>query len=128
MPQHTGLVGAHERSLPTRACWGWAPSIISQTLRFLAPVKIVDTVDAILEVTKLNSECQRAELHCQCKVWETIVLQGEAVVKVPRREAGSRRGYTGGLKRPGAFARIGTLAASHQAAKVKAQATRPSTA
>ncbi len=59
---------------------------ISQTLRFLAPVKIGDTVDAIVEVTKLNPERQRAELRCECKVGETTVLEGEAMVKVPRRE------------------------------------------
>ena len=61
---------------------------ISQTLRFLAPVKIGDTVDAIVEVTKLNAERQRAELRCECKVGETTVLEGEAMVKVPRREEG----------------------------------------
>ncbi|MGF1631053.1 MAG: MaoC family dehydratase [Kiloniellaceae bacterium] len=59
---------------------------ISQTLRFLAPVKIGDTVDAIVEITELNAERLRAKLDCKCKVGETTVLEGEAVVKVPRRE------------------------------------------
>ena len=59
---------------------------ISQTLRFLAPVRIGDTVDAMVEVTELNPERKRAKLHCQCKVGETVVLEGEAEVKVPRRE------------------------------------------
>ena len=58
---------------------------ISQTLKFLAPVKIGDTVDAIVEVTELNAERQRAKLRCECKVEETTVLVGEAEVKVPRR-------------------------------------------
>ncbi len=58
---------------------------ISQTLRFLAPVKIGDTVDAIVEVVELNEERQRARLSCQCKVGSDVVLEGEAVVKVPRR-------------------------------------------
>ncbi len=58
---------------------------ISQTLKFLAPVKIGDTVDAIVEVTELNEERQRAKLRCECKVGETTVLEGEAMVKVPRR-------------------------------------------
>lgn len=61
---------------------------ISQTLRFLAPVKIGDTVEAIVEVTKLDAERRRAELRCECKVGETTVLEGEAMVKVPRREEG----------------------------------------
>ena len=58
---------------------------VSQTLRFLAPVKIGDTVDAIVEVMELNPERLRANLSCRCEVGETRVLEGEAVVKVPRR-------------------------------------------
>lgn len=61
---------------------------ISQTLKFLAPVKIGDTVDAIVEVNELNAKRQRAKLRCECRVGETTVLEGEAVVKVPRREEG----------------------------------------
>ncbi len=59
---------------------------ISQTLRFLAPVKIGDTVDATVEVVELNARRQRAELFCKCEVGGTLVLEGEAVVKVPRRQ------------------------------------------
>ena len=59
---------------------------VSQTLRFLAPVKIGDTIDAIVEVAELSEKRQRATLSCQCKVGSTVVLEGEAVVKVPRRE------------------------------------------
>ncbi len=61
---------------------------VSQTLRFLAPVKIGDTVVASVEVVALDDKRRRAELKCLCKVGETAVLEGEAVVKVPRREAG----------------------------------------
>lgn len=60
---------------------------VSQTLRFLAPVKIGDTVVASVEVVALDEQRRRAELKCLCKVGETAVLEGEAVVKVPRREA-----------------------------------------
>ena len=59
---------------------------ISQTLRFLAPVKIGDTVDAMVEVLELVEERLRAKLSCKCMVGDTVVLEGEAVVKVPRRE------------------------------------------
>ncbi|WP_322096685.1 MaoC family dehydratase [Pelagibius sp.] len=59
---------------------------VSQTLKFLAPVKIGDTVDATVEVVELNAERQRARLHCQCRIGDTVVLEGEAVVKVPRRD------------------------------------------
>ena len=59
---------------------------VSQTLRFLAPVKIGDTIDAIVEVSELSEKGQRATLLCKCNVGSTVVLEGEAVVKVPRRE------------------------------------------
>lgn len=58
---------------------------LSQTLRFLAPVRIGDTVDASVEVTELIEKGARATLACQCRVGETLVLEGEAVVKIPRR-------------------------------------------
>ena len=58
---------------------------VSQTLRFLAPVKIGDTVEARVEVVELIAERQRARLICQCRVGSTVVLEGEAVVKIPRR-------------------------------------------
>jgi 3-hydroxybutyryl-CoA dehydratase len=58
---------------------------ISQTLKFLAPVKIGDTVDAMVEVVELIEQKQRARLACICKVGATAVLEGEAVVKIPRR-------------------------------------------
>jgi 3-hydroxybutyryl-CoA dehydratase len=58
---------------------------ISQILRFLAPAKIGDTVDAIVEVVDLNDQRRRTELSCKCQVGDTVVLEGEAMVKVPRR-------------------------------------------
>jgi 3-hydroxybutyryl-CoA dehydratase len=58
---------------------------ISQTLRFLAPVKIGDTVDATVEVVELIEPRQRARLSCRCKVGSTVVLEGEAMVKIPLR-------------------------------------------
>jgi len=61
---------------------------VSQTLRFLAPVKIGDTVEARVEVVELVAERQRARLGCQCRVGGTVVLEGEAVVKIPRRPGG----------------------------------------
>lgn len=61
---------------------------VSQTLRFLAPVKIGDTVEAIVAVVDLNEQRRRARLSCRCKVGDTVVLEGEAIVKVPRREEG----------------------------------------
>jgi len=65
---------------------------ISQTLKFLAPVKIGDTVDATVEVVELIEPRQRARLACRCKVGKTLVLEGEAIVKIPPRPAGPKTG------------------------------------
>jgi len=65
---------------------------ISQTLKFLAPVKIGDTVDATVEVVELIEPKQRARLACRCKVGGTVVLEGEAVVKIPLRPQGQKTG------------------------------------
>jgi 3-hydroxybutyryl-CoA dehydratase len=65
---------------------------ISQTLKFLAPVKIGDTVDATVEVVELIEPKQRARLSCRCKVGNTVVLEGEAVVKIPLRPPDSKTG------------------------------------
>jgi len=58
---------------------------ISQTLRFLAPVHIGDTVDASVEIAELVEKGRRAKLRCECRVGETVVLEGEAEVKIPAR-------------------------------------------
>ena len=65
---------------------------ISQTLNFKAPVRIGDTVVAAVEVAELIADRLRVRLICTCKVEDTVVLEGDALVKVPRREAvGSRQ-------------------------------------
>lgn len=60
---------------------------ISQTLRFLAPVRIGDTVLASVAVVELAENGRRAKLLCECRVGETLVLEGEAEVKIPARPA-----------------------------------------
>ncbi len=56
---------------------------ISQTLNFRSPVKIGDTVDVTVAIAELMPERQRARLTCICKVGDEVVLDGEALVKVP---------------------------------------------
>ena len=63
---------------------------ISQTLNFRAPVKIGDTVTVVVTVAELMPEKSRARLTCVCKVGRQVVLDGEALVKVPREEKGKR--------------------------------------
>ena len=63
---------------------------VSQTLHFKAPVKIGDTVDAVVQVAELIEQGHRVKLLCKCSVGSTVVLEGEALVKIPPRpEAGS---------------------------------------
>ena len=55
----------------------------SQTLNFRAPVRIGDTVEVSVAVAELVPERFRARLVCICAVRSEVVLDGEAVVKVP---------------------------------------------
>src|SRR5262245_48335392 len=64
---------------------------LSQTLNFKAPVKIGDTVIARVEVVELIERGNRAKLSCKCLVGETVVLEGEALVKIPTRAEAERR-------------------------------------
>jgi 3-hydroxybutyryl-CoA dehydratase len=63
---------------------------ISQTLNFRAPVKIGDTVEVTVAVAELVPERQRARLTCVCKVGDEVVLDGEALVKVPSQKKSAR--------------------------------------
>jgi 3-hydroxybutyryl-CoA dehydratase len=63
---------------------------ISQTLHFRAPVKIGDTVTVTVRVAELVPERRRARLACVCKVGREVVLDGEALVKVPSARAKGR--------------------------------------
>src|ERR1700686_952998 len=63
---------------------------ISQPLNFRAPVKIGDTVEVNVSVAELKPEKFRARLTCTCSVDGQVVLDGEAWVKVPAKEAGGR--------------------------------------
>jgi 3-hydroxybutyryl-CoA dehydratase len=60
---------------------------ISQTLNFRAPVKIGDTVVVTVRVRELYSEKFRVRLSCVCAVGGEVVLDGEALVKVPSDKA-----------------------------------------
>lgn len=63
---------------------------ISQTLYFRAPVRIGDTVDVSVTVAELVPERQRARLTCTCRVGNEVVLDGEALVKVPSAKSAKR--------------------------------------
>ena len=60
---------------------------ISQTLNFRAPVKIGDKVVVKVTVKELIAARSRARLSCVCAVDGEVVLDGEALVKVPSEKA-----------------------------------------
>lgn len=58
---------------------------ISQTLRFLAPVRIGDTVLTVVEVTAIDEAKKRVSFKSRCKVGGTVVIDGDALILVPTR-------------------------------------------
>lgn len=58
---------------------------MSQTLKFLAPVRVGDTVYATATVKELIDDKKRVVLTTQCTVKGVTVIDGEALIKVPSR-------------------------------------------
>ena len=55
------------------------------TTRFKAPVRIGDTVTAVCTVREVLPEKRRVTFDCVCKVGDTVVVDGEALVMPPAR-------------------------------------------
>lgn len=60
---------------------------MSQSLKFLAPVRVGDTAYAVVTVKELLPEKKRALLDTKCYVKDTLVIDGEALIKVPSKQA-----------------------------------------
>lgn len=60
---------------------------ISQTMNFMAPVIAGDTITAVATITSIDDKRRRVTLKTQCLKGDTVVIDGEAVVLVPRRDA-----------------------------------------
>lgn len=60
---------------------------VSQNLKFKAPVRIGDTVRARVTVTAIDQARARVKVSTLCEVGETVVIDGEAELVVPRRPA-----------------------------------------
>jgi 3-hydroxybutyryl-CoA dehydratase len=58
---------------------------VNQSLRFLAPVRIGDTVIARASVKELVLDKRRVHMTTICTVGDKKVLDGEAVLMLPRR-------------------------------------------
>ena len=60
---------------------------MSQSLKFRAPVRPGDEVRAVCSIAKLCRERRRVWIDCACLVGDAVVLEGEALVLAPSREA-----------------------------------------
>lgn len=60
---------------------------MSQEMRFLAPVRVGETVRAAARVTDVDREKQRVRLATVCTVAGHVVLDGHALVWVPSRRS-----------------------------------------
>ena len=56
---------------------------LGQSLKFLAPVRPGDTVLAEVTVREIDYARRRVTLDCACRVGDTVVLKGEALVLAP---------------------------------------------
>jgi 3-hydroxybutyryl-CoA dehydratase len=60
---------------------------LSASVRFKAPVRIGDSVVASCTVKEIDTLKGRVVFDCNCKVGEVVVVEGEALVRVPSRPA-----------------------------------------
>ena len=60
---------------------------VAQSLRFKAPVRAGDTVNARVTVTKLIAEKRMVELKTECLIGDKVVIDGEATLLVPARKS-----------------------------------------
>jgi len=58
---------------------------LSQNLRFKAPVRSGDTVMAHATVQEIMPDKHRVKFDCVCKVGNTVVIEGDALIMVPSR-------------------------------------------
>jgi 3-hydroxybutyryl-CoA dehydratase len=59
---------------------------LSQSLKFMAPVRPGDQVLAEVIVTAIDHSRRRVTLETRCAVGDTVVLKGEALVLAPSRK------------------------------------------
>ena len=59
---------------------------LGQSLKFRAPVRPGDRVEATVTVREIDHWRRRVTLDCQCRVGDKVVLDGEALVLAPSRK------------------------------------------
>jgi 3-hydroxybutyryl-CoA dehydratase len=60
---------------------------VSQTMNFMAPVIIGDTITAVATIVEIDEKRRRVTLKTQCLNGDKVVIDGVATVLVPRRDA-----------------------------------------
>jgi len=59
---------------------------LKQNLTFTAPVRPGDHVEATVSVKEIDRAKGRVTLDCKCRVGDTVVLKGDALVLAPSRK------------------------------------------
>jgi len=59
---------------------------MKQDLKFMAPVRPGDRVEAVVTVAEIDYSKRRVTLDCACSVGDTVVLKGTALVLAPSRK------------------------------------------
>jgi 3-hydroxybutyryl-CoA dehydratase len=59
---------------------------LKQDLKFLAPVRPGDRVEAVVSVKEIDHAKRRVTLECLCRVGNTVVVKGDALVLAPSRK------------------------------------------
>ena len=81
------MTGVQTCALPISTLPGPGAVYLSQALAFKRPVKIGDEVTARVTVTAIDDAKARVTLATACLVRGKTVVDGEAVVMVPRKAA-----------------------------------------
>ncbi len=59
---------------------------LAQTMNFMAPVLIGETITAVATITAIDEKRRRVILKTQCFNGDKVVIDGEATILVPRRD------------------------------------------
>ena len=89
---HGMLLGAWISALLGDALPGPGAIYVSQSLAFRRPVRIGDEVHVEVEVVEVDLKAGHARLATRCRVAGKSVLDGEAIMRVPRGQPRERWG------------------------------------
>lgn len=84
---HGMLSGAYISAALASKLPGPGAVYLSQSIRFRRPVRVGESVTARVTVKALDAQRAHATLTTVCEVNGKVVVEGEAVVMVPRRPA-----------------------------------------